>query len=1281
MRIPNLSVSNNITKTISDLNQKRIKLDQQISSGQKMALPEDDGMTMGRIIDLETQKSTLTQYQRNASYASEFLNTGYLNLDKLREINVRGQEIARTASTGLNAPGNQTYGHEINQLIEEVLNRLNASHRNRSLFGGTQLKPEFGNSEVQLGKKQKKEISFDDNSVGFVQNDGKRSINKGEKVILDLNGREYVVESKKDNLSATEINNAFSYLINYDSGELNQSPAMGQTTNPQSTPNANLSAYVRSSIDNAPSRNKNVLLNAKISLNGNLEVYGNTGQTFEAKASYVHRWNPNQYFPAQVDDLIKKETESRFPGISFDDLPQSDQELVRFAVFSSDRLQEILDREAKSVDDYITVLDSELAKILSDENRLNEFLKNTSRSKSDYDGLTYRQLDAADQEKVRNDLFQSGYELPTGQPTPTSVKNFTDLTPDEKVIVESKVFSQNWISNELERESQLLHAKPFNQLSANQQDNLRAEIFSGYIPRDLQVASSFVSGDSTIEVNHAADWRRLEIYELGDVIRHEGKVYESKIENNRNHRPNSSGSDYWRELSNDYPRDREDWELENIGQKTKSFYMSADGKLFSSKQDAENHSTKHLAPLLNTAPPAIKKVFLSVDDFRAKGSNTDGLVTFDPETLEYRLSSVPDGGNVFESDFVKGTSIDTSNPNNGNWESQLADNQVIQHEGRYYLITDSTKADKTTWPFLQASFPPIGKVHQLTEGVPVEVNTGEYILNQDANGKDQYYVATSPTSVGSVADLGKAEIKAISEHSDGSVFLLDKLPHEGEEILYDNSPIDSVQKGQYIFLPGGGGGSNNSYYVALEDVPGAVALSGTDANTTTLDDTTKFRKVDISVSEQGDDWSYDANYEYGQIVYFEGKYYERIDYTGSNFATTPATLTNPNGSTNPYKPSDEFITVGDESLPNNRWRLIDDFGKPLNHVLKFKSAQDVAPTLVLPDAGRAGTSAEARPIIDANGNIAGIKVENPGRYFFGIDRNGAVPPDFSKVSILLDGGRETDATIIWGQDSADPGAYKIAGFTLNNQNQTTGITHNYTGVENVASLPAAINVGDKIHDIENDRFFIAKEQFSLQGKVVGGVIDFDKIVEIVDFVSDLPNGSDRGDTFSFSTGSKTFLDHRNDDGDIVGVTYMGSNKNSEFSIGKDSKVSAFLSADKDGTKELTQTLDSLITIRDGLLSSNPLGFSKEIQKAETALISHEDQIINQMGEITSNIVRMDTAKAHDEEYFMELDLRISRDIDIDLSEAIMRLTQVSTAYQASLQIGSQLLNTSLLNYL
>ncbi|HAU59705.1 MAG TPA: flagellar hook-associated protein 3, partial [Opitutae bacterium] len=41
----------------------------------------------------------------------------------------------------------------------------------------------------------------------------------------------------------------------------------------------------------------------------------------------------------------------------------------------------------------------------------------------------------------------------------------------------------------------------------------------------------------------------------------------------------------------------------------------------------------------------------------------------------------------------------------------------------------------------------------------------------------------------------------------------------------------------------------------------------------------------------------------------------------------------------------------------------------------------------------------------------------------------------------------------------------------------------------------------------------------------------------------------------------------------------------------------------------------------------------------------------------------------------------SRDLDVDLSETIMRLSRVSTAYQAAMQVGAQLLNTSLLNYL
>ena len=61
MRLPNLSVSDSITNTIRDLDMQRYKLDKQISSGQKITLPEDDGMRLGRVIDIDTEKGKLAQ--------------------------------------------------------------------------------------------------------------------------------------------------------------------------------------------------------------------------------------------------------------------------------------------------------------------------------------------------------------------------------------------------------------------------------------------------------------------------------------------------------------------------------------------------------------------------------------------------------------------------------------------------------------------------------------------------------------------------------------------------------------------------------------------------------------------------------------------------------------------------------------------------------------------------------------------------------------------------------------------------------------------------------------------------------------------------------------------------------------------------------------------------------------------------------------------------------------------------------------------------------------------
>ena len=176
-------------------------------------------------------------------------------------------------------------------------------------------------------------------------------------------------------------------------------------------------------------------------------------------------------------------------------------------------------------------------------------------------------------------------------------------------------------------------------------------------------------------------------------------------------------------------------------------------------------------------------------------------------------------------------------------------------------------------------------------------------------------------------------------------------------------------------------------------------------------------------------------------------------------------------------------------------------------------------------------------------------------------------------------------------------------------------------------------------------------------------------------------GSKKGDSFSFATGSKTFLEQRDSDGQVIGVTYTGSENNAEFYIGKDTKISSFLDAEDGNTAELSKVLESLLELRAALSEDSPSELSRRVQLLETELVEREDEVVDKIGELSSLLIRMESVRAYDEDYHMQLEQRLAKDLDIDLSQAIMELTRVSTAYQAAMQVGAQLLNTSLLNYI
>ena len=117
------------------------------------------------------------------------------------------------------------------------------------------------------------------------------------------------------------------------------------------------------------------------------------------------------------------------------------------------------------------------------------------------------------------------------------------------------------------------------------------------------------------------------------------------------------------------------------------------------------------------------------------------------------------------------------------------------------------------------------------------------------------------------------------------------------------------------------------------------------------------------------------------------------------------------------------------------------------------------------------------------------------------------------------------------------------------------------------------------------------------------------------------------------------------------------------------------------TATLGEVVNSLVDLRDGLFEAAGSSSPSSVPETEKDLIALEDLIIDKMGELSATMVRMETVRNHDEDYVMALDKQVAKDLEVDMSEAIMRLTQVSTAYQAAMQVGAQLLNTSLLNYL
>jgi len=205
---------------------------------------------------------------------------------------------------------------------------------------------------------------------------------------------------------------------------------------------------------------------------------------------------------------------------------------------------------------------------------------------------------------------------------------------------------------------------------------------------DVAVQNTTTASGSQIEISLPEPWKRLGIFQVGDVVEYNGKFWESTKNENFNHEPSFVGSEFWRELGSDYNQPREDWSIKSSGTETRFYFSGPDGRLFSDRSEAFNHTYDLLSnstrtytnpdDLYEDAEKLVKQIAYPVSRFEASASESNGIVYFDATSQSYRLAALSEGQTEMDGVFLKGSLVEPSSSN-------ISRGDVVQHRGSFLL--------------------------------------------------------------------------------------------------------------------------------------------------------------------------------------------------------------------------------------------------------------------------------------------------------------------------------------------------------------------------------------------------------------------------------------------------------------------------------------------------------------------------------------------------------------------------------------------------------------------
>lgn len=137
MRISSNAVSDQVISQIQSLGNKQARLQNQVSTGQKIFEAEDNPSAVGRVLNLESEQRQIAQYERNASRAITVSQASFAGLQAVKKVSDRATEIGALGSGVNGAAANTAYATEVDQLVEQAFQAANARYGNDYLFAGT----------------------------------------------------------------------------------------------------------------------------------------------------------------------------------------------------------------------------------------------------------------------------------------------------------------------------------------------------------------------------------------------------------------------------------------------------------------------------------------------------------------------------------------------------------------------------------------------------------------------------------------------------------------------------------------------------------------------------------------------------------------------------------------------------------------------------------------------------------------------------------------------------------------------------------------------------------------------------------------------------------------------------------------------------------------------------------------------------------------------------------------------------------------------------------------